>query len=205
LKRSRSKREVVRSAKKTAAERKEITFYRANEKPYGVFSNLYRSAVEFEGKLYPTAEHAYQAGKAAKPEVRDWILSAPSPSLAAMAAHGLYAWDIVPNWAQIKFDRMRRVLKAKFTQHPKLAEILLSTGALRLVEAGTVNNAVNRLWGEVNGVGQNMLGIMLMELRDELAKTKSANALKVRSKKGMAQRLPDYSSQPRAAVTAVAK
>ena len=170
-----------------------------------MFSNLYRSAVEFEGKLYPTAEHAYQAGKAAKPDVRDWILSAPSPSLAAMAAHGLYAWDIVPNWAQIKFDRMRRVLKAKFTQHPKLAEILLSTGAVRLVEAGTVNNAVNRLWGEVNGVGQNMLGIMLMELRDELAKTKSANALKARSKRGTAQRLPNYSSQPRAAVAAVAK
>src|SRR5690348_2239927 len=86
----------------------QIKFYRANEKPYGVFSNLYPSPVKFEDKLYPTAEHAYQAGKARKPEVRDWILSAPSPALAAMAAHGLYTWDVTPNWAQIKFDRMRR-------------------------------------------------------------------------------------------------
>ena len=31
-----------------------------------------------------------------------------------------------------------------------------------------MNNAVNRLWGEVAGVGQNMLGVMLMELRSEL-------------------------------------
>jgi ribA/ribD-fused uncharacterized protein len=147
----------------------EIKFYRSNEKPYGVFSNLYPSTVQFEGALYPTAEHAYQAGKARKPEVRDWILSAPSPALAAMAAHGLYTWDVVPNWAEIKFDRMRRVLRAKFEQHPELKKILLNTGEARLVEAGTVNNAVNRLWGEVNGVGENMLGNMLMELRTEFA------------------------------------
>jgi hypothetical protein len=144
----------------------DIRFYRANEKPYGAFSNLYRSPIDFEDRKYPTAEHAYQAGKALKPEVREWILSAPSPSLAAMAAHGLYTWDIVPNWSEIKFDRMRRVLRAKFTQHPDLRALLVQTGDKRLVEAGSVNNAVNRLWGEVNGVGQNMLGQMLMELRD---------------------------------------
>jgi ribA/ribD-fused uncharacterized protein len=88
-----------------------------------------------------------------------------------MAAHGLYTWDIVPNWAQIKFDRMRAVLRAKFEQHADLRELLLSTGQSRLVEAGTVNNAVNRLWGEVDGKGANMLGIMLMEVRAELAES----------------------------------
>jgi ribA/ribD-fused uncharacterized protein len=147
-----------------------IRFYRANEKPYGPFSNLYRRPVEFEGVVYPTSEHAYQAGKALKPAVRDWILAAPTPALAAMAAHGLYTWDIVPNWSEIKFDRMRQVLKAKFEQHPDLTQLLASTGSKRLVEAGTVNNAVNRLWGEVAGVGKNMLGVLLMELRAELNK-----------------------------------
>ncbi len=143
----------------------EIRFYRANEKPFGAFSNLFRCPVEFEGTVYPTSEHAYQAGKAIKPAVRQWILNAPTPALAAMAAHGLYVWDVVPDWAQIKFDRMRAVLRAKFDQHADLRELLLSTGEARLVEAGTVNNAVNRLWGEVGGKGENMLGVMLMELR----------------------------------------
>ncbi len=150
----------------------EIRFYRANERPYGAFSNLFRRQVEFEGHVFPTAEHAYQAGKANKPAVRKWILSAPTPALAAMAAHGLYTWDVVPNWAEIKFDRMRAVLRAKFEQHPDLKALLLSTGDARLVEAGTVNNAVNRLWGEVDGKGQNMLGIILMELRADFAKCK---------------------------------
>jgi ribA/ribD-fused uncharacterized protein len=146
----------------------EISFYRANEKPYGPFSNLFRRPVLFEGTEFPTSEHAYQAGKARKPEVRDWILSAPTPSLAAMAAHGLYVWDVVPDWAKIKFDRMRSVLHAKFSQHADLRELLLSTGDSRLVEVGTTDNAVNRLWGEVNGKGQNMLGVMLMEVRSAL-------------------------------------
>ena len=85
-----------------------------------------------------------------------------------MAAHGLYTWDIVPNWSQIKFERMRRVLREKFTQHEDLRELLLSTGDLRLVEVGKTNNAVNRVWGEVNGKGLNMLGVLLMEVRSEL-------------------------------------
>jgi ribA/ribD-fused uncharacterized protein len=146
----------------------EIHFYRANEKPYGAFSNLFRRPMTFEGREYPTAEHAYQAGKASKERVREWLLGAPTPSLLAMAAHGLYSWDVVSNWTQIKYDRMRRVLLAKFSQYADLMELLLSTGDARLVETGRVDNAVNRTWGEVNGKGRNMLGILLMEVRAKL-------------------------------------
>ena len=146
----------------------DIRFYRANEKPYGAFSNLYRREIEFEGEIFVTSEHAYQAGKARKPAVRKWLMDAPSPSLLAMAAHGLYYWDVTPGWSTSKFDRMRGVLRAKFTQHADLRELLLSTGDARLVESTTVDNEVNRLWGEVNGVGRNMLGVLLMELRDAL-------------------------------------
>jgi ribA/ribD-fused uncharacterized protein len=146
----------------------EIRFYRASEKPYGAFSNLFRRPIVFEGQEFPTAEHAYQAGKARKQEVKEWILSAPSPALVAMAAHGLYTWDIVPGWSQIKFERMRQVLLAKFRQHEDLGRLLLSTGEARLIEVGRVDNAVNRTWGEVNGRGRNMLGVLLMEVRTKL-------------------------------------
>jgi len=146
----------------------EICFYRANEKPYGPLSNLYRRSISFEGEVFATSEHAYQAGKARKPAVRKWLMEAPSPALLAMAAHGLYYWDVSPGWSKTKFDRMRAVLFAKFTQHEDLKALLLSTGDARLVETATVDNEVNRLWGEVNGLGKNMLGVLLMELRDKL-------------------------------------
>ena len=147
---------------------KEIRFYRASEKPYGVLSNLYKREITFEGEVFATSEHAYQAGKARKPAVKKWLMDAPSPSLLAMAAHGLYYWDVAPGWSKSKFGRMKAVLRAKFTQHEDLKEILLESGDARLVESATVDNPVNREWGEVNGVGKNTLGIMLMKLRTEL-------------------------------------
>ena len=148
---------------------KVIRFYRANEKPYGAFSNLYRRDITFEGEVFCTSEHAYQAGKARKPSVKKWLMEAPSPALLAMAAHGLYYWDVAPGWSTSKFDRMRAVLRAKFTQHEDLKALLVSTADAQLIETATVDNKVNRLWGEVNGVGSNMLGNMLMELRSQLS------------------------------------
>lgn len=152
----------------------EIRFYRASERPWGAFSNLYRREIKFEGEVFATSEHAYQAGKARKPEVRRWLMAAPSPALLAMAAHGLYYWDVAPGWSTGKFDRMRAVLRAKFAQHPDLHDLLLSTGEARLVESATLDNEVNRLWGEVDGVGRNMLGVMLMELRGQMRDGESA-------------------------------
>ena len=153
----------------------EIRFYRASEEPYGAFSNLYRREISFEGEVFATSEHAYQAGKARRPEVRAWLMNAPTPALLAMAAHGLYYWDIAPGWSKIKFDRMREVLRTKFSQHEDLRELLLATGNARLIESATVDNTVNRLWGEVNGQGKNMLGTMLMELRTEFRAKGTSN------------------------------
>lgn len=71
---------------------------------------------------------------------------------------------------------MRQVLAAKF-EAPHLRELLLSTGDARIVEAGTIDNEVNRFWGEVDGQGKNMLGLLLMEQRARLtAKAKMAGA-----------------------------
>lgn len=189
----------------------EVRFYRASEKPYGAFSNLYRREIEFEGEKFATSEHAYQAGKARKPEVRKWLMEAPSPALLAMAAHGLYVWDINSDWSKIKFDRMKRVLQAKFTQHEDLKQLLLSTGTARLVESATVDNAVNRLWGEVDGVGKNKLGELLMEVRAELVaatprvKTKRKAEPKVPTKSRAAQPSATVSEAPRSKRRAAAE
>ena len=60
-----------------------------------------------------------------------------------MAAHGLYTWDIAPDWSVTKY----KVLYAKFLQHEDLKQLLLDTGNARVVETGTVPNAVNKTWG----------------------------------------------------------
>lgn len=170
-----------------------IRFYRASEKPYGVFSNLYKRTIRFQGREFPTAEHAYQFGKPAKPAVREWLMSSPSPSLLAMAAHGLYKWDIVSNWADIKIPRMRMVLACKFWQHADLRELLMSTKGADLIESAAVDNAVNRFWGEVNGKGKNWLGILLGGVRADI----KANIYDDVSMHGLAEGIePDGTRSP---------
>lgn len=70
-----------------------------------------------------------------------------------------------PDWAEVRLTAMRQVIRAKFTQNPELAERLLATGEGQLVE---LNTWEDRFWGVCEGVGENWLGQILMEVRAEL-------------------------------------
>lgn len=164
-----------------------IEFYRANEKPYGAFSNLYRREIEINGATYQTVEHAYQSLKPRDPRVRDWLMAAPAPSLVALAAHAmpegeadpaeimgrtadaLLGFHIRPGWSLLRYPWMMACLRAKFTQHGDLRELLLGTGERQIIEAGKINDDAGRRWGIVKGRGQNYLGRMLMRMRAEFA------------------------------------
>ncbi len=69
------------------------------------------------------------------------------------------------DWESVKVQVMREALRAKFTQHEDLQELLLSTGDAKLVE----HTANDHYWGDGgNGRGDNMLGRLLMQLRKQL-------------------------------------
>ena len=69
------------------------------------------------------------------------------------------------DWESVKVAMMRKAVRAKFTQHDDLRHILLSTGDARIVEH-TENDSY---WGDGgDGKGKNMLGRILMEIREEL-------------------------------------
>ena len=69
------------------------------------------------------------------------------------------------DWEKIKDDIMREVVLAKFTQNKDCREILLSTGDAQLIE----HTDKDKYWADGgNGTGKNMLGIILMEVRDFL-------------------------------------
>ena len=69
------------------------------------------------------------------------------------------------DWEQIKDDVMLDVVRAKFDQHPDLAQKLIATGDEELVEGNDWNDTY---WGVCNGRGKNMLGKILMRVRAEL-------------------------------------
>ena len=60
---------------------------------------------------------------------------------------------------------MLEALKAKFTQHPNLKQLLISTAGKKLVEH-TIND---NYWGDNgDGTGTNKLGELLIVVRDNL-------------------------------------
>lgn len=69
------------------------------------------------------------------------------------------------DWEQVKDDVMRRAVLCKFETHADIRDVLLSTGDEQIVE----NSPIDYYWGcGADGSGKNMLGLILMEVREML-------------------------------------
>jgi N-glycosidase YbiA len=148
------------NTKTTIEDMKPILFYRVAE-PYDEFSNFASFPISMRGRTWPTTEHYFQAQKFAGNGHEETIRLAKSPMIAARLGRSR-AHPLRPDWEQVKEGIMREALEAKFTQHPKLKTLLLSTGEAQLVEH-TRNDCY---WGDGgDGSGKNRLGHLLMELR----------------------------------------
>jgi ribA/ribD-fused uncharacterized protein len=123
----------------------------------------YSSCVVFyNGHAYQSVEHAYQAQKSRDPILQKIIRDQPTPATAKKAARSV---PLRPDWEQIKIPLMLELLREKFSQEPERS-ILLSTGEETLVEG---NWWKDTFWGQCPiGTGENWLGRLLMEVRDEL-------------------------------------
>jgi ribA/ribD-fused uncharacterized protein len=140
-----------------------ILFYRQNDL-YGEFSNFSPHSFTLDGKAWPTSEHYFQAQKFAGTRHEEDVRRARSPSAAARIGRSR-ARPLRGDWESVKDNVMRRALRAKFEQHPKLKALLLSTGDAELVE----HTRNDRYWADGgDGTGKNRLGHLLMELRAHL-------------------------------------
>lgn len=142
---------------------KEILFYKVNE-PYGFFSNFSPHPIYIKGEVWKTVEHYFQANKFEEEPVRERIKLLESPMHAAIEGRNR-SNSIKVNWEHIKDSIMEEALNCKFLQHPKLRKELLLSGEAKIIEH-TVND---NYWADgVDGNGNNMLGILLMKIREEI-------------------------------------
>lgn len=140
-----------------------INFYRVSDE-FGCFSNFAPYPVRMEGKVWPTSEHYFQAQKFEDAEHREQIRKTKSPMIAARLGRDRKKL-LRRDWESVKVGIMRDVVRGKFTQHDDIRQILLSTGDAKIVEH-TENDSY---WGDGgDGSGKNMLGRILMEVREEL-------------------------------------
>lgn len=128
---------------------------------YFFLSNFYKAPVIFDGVRYENNEAAFQAQKCMNPEDRK-AFSEVDPSTAKKMGRKV---QLRPDWEDVKVGLMKKIVFAKFTQNPNLALNLLDTKDEELVEG---NDWGDKIWGKVNGDGQNLLGQILMEVREEI-------------------------------------
>ena len=130
-----------------------------------------------------TSEHAYQAAKFADPAVHHQVahMTAEKRGLeeeydgiaAKNFAHELIdAGELLrPNWGEpMKLAVMEEVVRRKFIANPDLRDMLIATGDEVLVKGNTWGD---QYWG-VDPVGsnngENHLGLILMRVREKLAR-----------------------------------
>lgn len=113
---------------------------------------------------YYTNEHYYQACKSDQENVRLYISLLKSPGEAKKAGAKITKRA---NWHDVSLDVMREGLEQKFTKNNDLKQKLLDTGDAYLEETNTWKDF---FYGVCNGIGENHLGKLLMQLREQLRK-----------------------------------
>ncbi len=140
-----------------------VRFYKLAD-PYGEFSNFARFPFEMDSKVWPTSEHYFQAKKFVDAEHQDAIRAAKSAMIAARMGRSRKR-PLRPDWEAVKIQVMREAVFAKFSQNEELKTLLLGTGDAELIEHTTRDH----FWGDGgDGSGKNMLGRILMEVRETL-------------------------------------
>jgi len=109
--------------------------------------------------VFKTVEHAYQAAKTYSIDDRMKIANADTPGQAKRLGRKA---NVRSDWESVKVGVMRGLLIQKFSD-VNLRKKLLATGKQELIEG---NEWGDLFWGVCKGNGKNILGKLLMEIRD---------------------------------------
>lgn len=151
-----------------------IVFCKTKEK-YGGLSNMAAGfPIQVNGIDIRTSEAIYQACRFPNlPDIQRLIIDQVSPMTAkdVMKPH---RENSRPDWDAVSIKVMRWSLRVKLAQNMgKFGDLLLSTGNLSIVEESFKDD----FWGAKRTfdgrlIGMNVLGRLLMELREELKSNK---------------------------------
>lgn len=139
------------------------------EGEFGFLSNFSYISVFYDGKNWPTSEHAYQAAKFNDERIKEEILKAKTPDEAFRI--GRRNSDIlVKNWHDIRVGIMENIVSEKLKQNLYLKELLLKTGNKNIFESSSTDSFWG--WGP-DKKGENHMGKIWMNLREKIINNES--------------------------------
>jgi ribA/ribD-fused uncharacterized protein len=129
--------------------------------------------MEGESLSYPTLEHTFQATKTLNLEERERIRLTSTPGEAKKMGRRV---KLREDWESIKNLVMLDLLRLKFSDKlPYLKQKLIDTGDAHLIEGNTWHDNHFGVCTciECGSVGKNILGRLLMKVRDEINSKRS--------------------------------
>ena len=143
------------------------------DQPWGLFSNFGRTPLMVDGVPFDCTEKLFQVMKFTDDVSRKAIYSVKGQTIKMKAKHFEKAGTVRPDWGEIIVDAMKFCLMEKFRQSEAFREELERSRGLYIVEDQTTFPKKSPdTWGvklSADGkefVGPNLMGRLLMELRD---------------------------------------
>jgi ribA/ribD-fused uncharacterized protein len=142
----------------------DVIYFSSRICEYQQLSNFHMCPFTYLGVVYKSAEHCYQRCKFTDANIIDHVISADTP-LAAKRIASTYKGSIRHDWYSINVIVMQEILENKFLANPHLKQLLIYTGNSILIE----HSRFDKFWGATkSGNGENMLGRILMTIRDRM-------------------------------------
>jgi ribA/ribD-fused uncharacterized protein len=141
----------------------------------GPFSNWYPSNFMYNGNGFNCAEQAIMCAKAIyfnDFNTAELIMESISPKDQTALGRKVKNFD-AKQWNQIKYEKVKEILRCKFTQNPHLLDLLVRNKGLEFVEASPDNRILENGYEEsttldnIDKWGENLLGKILTELSNE--------------------------------------
>lgn len=149
----------MKLAARTFLKRKEVQKMQFRQQ-YAFLSNFYTCRITIGSLVYTNAEAAFQAQKNT-----DYAHQFVNLTGAQAKRLGRKIPIDIRDWNQRRNQVMLNVIRAKFSQNPRLAKLLAQVDA-PIVEENTWGDTY---WGVCRGKGYNHLGKILEQMKSELA------------------------------------
>lgn len=152
---------LVEGSHAHAEDEEPVLFWGNRHREWQGLSNMHVALFSVDGKQYQSVEHYFQACKAATEWEHEMVRTATTPIEAKRLGRQV---RLRPDWDEVKLAVMQTGLTEKFRQDFVLGRLLLSTGNRPIHEDSPHDSE----WGWMNGEGQDLLGLLLNEIRQLL-------------------------------------
>lgn len=134
---------------------------------YSFLNNDHICLVHYDGLLYASVTHAFQAARTLSESTREQISKIHDIETMYELVENI---EDPPEWNKNRVRIMEILIRDKFRRNHILRQRLSETGTAQLQNSYQESSPSNLFWGTINDRGDNTIGKILMKVRSDIQK-----------------------------------